>query len=163
FARQIDLQDYAGFNLIIGDAAQAVIVNNRGHAPTPLYSGLHVISNGQPEDSWFKTERLRGRLRQEVLPLIAEDSSPAYWQAAAFNVLSDSIKAPEDKLPITGVAFEVEQMLSSVYIEPVAFGDTETSKPTYGTRTQSILTLRKERDTGANYTADIVSREFDSH
>ena len=163
FARQIDLQDYAGFNLIIGDAAQAVIVNNRGHAPTPLYAGLHVISNGQPEDSWFKTERLRGRLRQEVLPLIAEDSSPAYWQAAAFNVLSDSTKAPEDKLPVTGVAFEVEQMLSSVYIEPVAFGDTETSKPTYGTRTQSILTLRKERDTGANYKANIISREFDNH
>ncbi|GAF55174.1 LOW QUALITY PROTEIN: hypothetical protein JCM18901_799 [Psychrobacter sp. JCM 18901] len=163
FARQIDLQDYAGFNLIIGDAAQAVIVNNRGHAPTPLYSGLYVISNGQPEDSWFKTEWLRGRLRQEVLPLIAEDSSPAYWQAAAFNILSDSTKAPEDKLPMTGVAFEVEQMLSSVYIEPVAFGDTKTSKPTYGTRTQSILTLRKERDMGANYTADIVSREFDSH
>jgi uncharacterized protein with NRDE domain len=98
-----------------------------------------------------------------VLPLIAEDSSPAYWQEAAFNVLSDSIKAPEDKLPMTGVAFEVEQMLSSVYIEPVAFGDTETSKPTYGTRTQSILTLRTERDTGANYTANIISREFDNH
>ncbi|MGP9545746.1 NRDE family protein [Psychrobacter sp. AOP7-B1-25] len=163
FARQIDLQGYAGFNLIIGDAAQAVIVNNRGHAPTPLYTGLHVISNGQPEDSWFKTERLRGRLRQEVLPLIAEDSSPAYWQAAAFNVLSDSTKAPEDKLPMTGVAVEVEQMLSSVYIEPVAFGVTETSKPTYGTRTQSILTLRKEKGTGASCAASIISREFNNH
>ena len=53
FARQIELQDYAGFNLIIGDALQAVMVNNRGHAPTPLYAGLHVISNGQPDDGWF--------------------------------------------------------------------------------------------------------------
>ena len=160
FARQISLQDYAGFNLIIGDATQAVLVNNRGHAPTPLYAGLHVISNGQPEDSWFKTERLRGRLRQEVLPLIAENSSPAYWQQAAFEVLSDNIKAPADKLPDTGMTNEIEQTLSSVYIEPVAFGDSTKNVPTYGTRTQSILTLRKDSDKGSNVTAQIVSREY---
>lgn len=160
FARNITLQDYAGFNLIIGDAAQAVIVNNRGHAPTPLYAGLHVISNGQPEDSWFKTERLRGRLRQEVLPLIAEDSSPEYWQEAAFNVLSDNTKAPADQLPDTGMSIEIEQTLSSVYIEPVAFGNTETSKPTYGTRSQSILTLSKDSREVSALTAHIVSREY---
>ena len=50
FARQINLQDYAGFNLIIGDTKQAIIVNNRGHAPTALHAGLHVLSNGQPEE-----------------------------------------------------------------------------------------------------------------
>lgn len=160
FARQIELQAYAGFNLIIGDARQAVIVNNRGHAPTPLHTGLHVLSNGQPEDSWFKTERLRGRLRQEVLPLIAEDSAASYWQAAAFNVLSDNTKASADQLPDTGMSTELEQTLSSVYIEPVSFGNTNTSKPTYGTRTQSILTLRQEKEKGSEFTAHIVSREY---
>ncbi|OLF36876.1 hypothetical protein BTW00_04580 [Psychrobacter sp. C 20.9] len=160
FARQIELQAYAGFNLIIGDARQAVIVNNRGHAPTPLHTGLHVISNGQPEDSWFKTERLRGRLRQEVLPLIAEDSAAAYWQAAAFNVLSDNTKAPDDQLPDTGMSTELEQTLSSVYIEPVSFGNADTSKPTYGTRTQSILTLSKNGGVDSEITAHIVSREY---
>ena len=160
FARQIELQAYAGFNLIVGDARQAVIVNNRGHAPTPLHTGLHVISNGQPEDSWFKTERLRGRLRQEVLPLIAEDSAASYWQAAAFNVLSDNTKAPDDQLPDTGMSTELEQTLSSVYIEPVSFGNADTSKPTYGTRTQSILTLSKNGGGDSEITAHIVSREY---
>lgn len=160
FARQIELQAYAGFNLIIGDARQAVIVNNRGHAPTPLHAGLHVLSNGQPEDSWFKTERLRGRLRQEVLPLIAEDSAASYWQAAAFNVLSDNTKAPDDQLPDTGMSTELEQTLSSVYIEPVSFGNTDTSNPTYGTRTQSILTFRQEKGKGSELTAYIVSLEY---
>ncbi|WP_394212082.1 NRDE family protein [Psychrobacter piscatorii] len=160
FARQIDLQNYAGFNLVIGDASQAVIVNNRGHAPTPLHAGLHVISNGQPESAWFKTERLRGRLRQEVLPLIAEDSAASYWQAAAFNVLSDNTKAPDDQLPDTGMSTELEQTLSSVYIEPVSFGNTDTSKPTYGTRTQSILTLSKNGRVDSEITAHIVSREY---
>lgn len=162
FARQIELQDYAGFNLIIGDALQAVMVNNRGHAPTPLYAGLHVISNGQPDDGWFKTEKLRGRLRQEVLPLIAEDSSPAYWQDAAYAVLSDNRQAPADQLPDTGMSREVEQMLSSVYIEPVAFDQRQAPLPTYGTRTQSILTLRQDKHEGASSkktTATLVSRE----
>jgi len=161
FARQIELQNYAGFNLIIGDALQAVMVNNRGHAPTPLYAGLHVISNGQPDDGWFKTEKLRGRLRQEVLPLIAEDSSPAYWQDAAYAVLSDNRQAPADQLPDTGMSREVEQMLSSVYIEPVAFDQRQAPLPTYGTRTQSILTLRQDKHKGASSktTATLVSRE----
>lgn len=161
FARQIELQDYAGFNLIIGDALQAVMVNNRGHAPTPLYAGLHVFSNGQPDDGWFKTEKLRGRLRQEVLPLIAEDSSPAYWQDAAYAVLSDNRQAPADQLPDTGMSREVEQMLSSVYIEPVAFDQRQAPLPTYGTRTQSILTLRQDKHKGASSktTATLVSRE----
>nr|WP_289056727.1 NRDE family protein [uncultured Psychrobacter sp.] len=161
FARQIELQNYAGFNLIIGDALQAVMVNNRGHAPTPLYAGLHVVSNGQPDDGWFKTEKLRGRLRQEVLPLIAEDSSPAYWQDAAYAVLSDNRQAPADQLPDTGMSREVEQMLSSVYIEPVAFDQRQAPLPTYGTRTQSILTLRQDKHKGASSktTATLVSRE----
>lgn len=157
FARQIKLRDYAGFNLIIGDSQQAVIVNNRGHAPTALHAGLHVFSNGQPDEGWFKTEKLRGRLRQEVLPLIAEDSSLAYWQAAALNVMLDSTSAPEEALPKTGVPKAIEQALSSVYIDAVALSNADTPMPSYGTRTQSILTLRGEDKSEVK--AQLISRE----
>ena len=165
FARQISLQEYAGFNLIIGDTMQAVIVNNRGHAPTPLYTGLHVISNGQPEESWFKTERLRGRLRQEVLPLISENNAHEYWHEAAFNVLSDSTPAPRDALPDTGVPIEIEQALSSIYIEGANLTGiaskeaTNNVVPSYGTRTQSILTLRRNTIKDLGIQAEMVSRE----
>lgn len=158
FARQINLQDYAGFNLIIGDAQQAVIVNNRGHAPTPLYAGLHVFSNGQPEERWFKTERLRARLRQEVLPLMSENSALRYWQRAALDVMSDKTPAPADKVPQTGVATEIEQALSSIYINPVQLtgaNDSDTVRPDYGTRTQSILTLRYHHTD--KMTAELIS------
>lgn len=160
FARQIKLRDYAGFNLIIGDSQQAVIVNNRGHAPTALHAGLHVFSNGQPDEGWFKTEKLRGRLRQEVLPLIAEDSSLAYWQAAALNVMSDSTSAPEEALPKTGIPKAIEQALSSVYIDAVALSNTDTPMPSYGTRTQSILTLRGEDKSEVK--AQLISHETDN-
>jgi uncharacterized protein with NRDE domain len=160
FARQIKLRDYAGFNLIIGDSQQAVIVNNRGHAPTALHAGLHVFSNGQPDEGWFKTEKLRARLRQEVLPLIAEDSSLAYWQAAALNVMSDSTSAPEEALPKTGVPKAIEQALSSVYIDAVALSNADTPMPSYGTRTQSILTLRGEDKSEVK--AQLISHETDN-
>ena len=167
FARQISLQEYAGFNLIIGDTMQAVIVNNRGHAPTPLYAGLYVLSNGQPEEAWFKTERLRSRLRQEVLPLISENSDFKYWQDAAFNVLSDNTPAPRDALPETGVPIEIEQALSSIYIEAASLTNLETSLPTYGTRTQSVLTLSSRSNNPSQSTesqtthyAHLDSREY---
>ena len=159
FARQISLQDYAGFNLIIGDAKQAVIVNNRGHTPMALHSGLHVFSNGQPDEGWFKTEKLRGRLRQEVLPLIGEDSRLDYWQDAAFTVMSDKSLAPEDKLPVTGVAKPIEQALSSVFIAPIILGDAATQMPSYGTRTQSILTLRCKKPENLKIKVALMSRE----
>lgn len=141
YARQVDLQAYAGFNLIIGDDKQAVLVNNRGYPPTPLHSGLHIISNGQPDDAWFKSERLRGRVRQEVLPLISESlefhqGDKDYWLPAAWNVLTDTLQAPDEQLPDTGMPPALEQALSSICIDTPEL-------PNYGTRTQSILTLSK--------------------
>lgn len=159
FARQITLQDYAGFNLIIGDSQQAIIVNNRGHAPTALHSGLHVFSNGQFDEHWFKTEKLRGRLRQEVLPLIGEDNRMEYWQEAALAVMSDKTLAPKAKLPQTGVPKLIEQALSSVYIAPIVLNNLETTLPSYGTRTQSILTIRNEKLSLSKVEVNLLSRE----
>ena len=141
YARQVDLQAYAGFNLIVGDDKQAVLVNNRGYPPTPLHSGLHIISNGQPDDAWFKSERLRGRVRQEVLPLISESlqfhqGDKDYWLPAAWNVLTDTLQAPDEQLPDTGMPPALEQALSSICIDTPEL-------PNYGTRTQSVLTLSK--------------------
>lgn len=155
YARQVDLQAYAGFNLIVGDDKQAVIVNNRGYPPTALHSGLHIISNGQPDNTWFKSERLRGRVRQEVLPLISEslafhNGDKDYWLPAAWEVLTDTQQAPDEQLPDTGVPPALEQALSSICIDT-------SELPNYGTRTQSILTLSKLANSN-NKTAEPLSK-----
>lgn len=155
YARQVELQAYAGFNLIVGDDKQAVLVNNRGYPPTPLHSGLHIISNGQPDDAWFKSERLRGRVRQEVLPLISEslefhEGDKDYWLPAAWNVLTDTLQAPDEQLPDTGMPPALEQALSSICIDTPEL-------PNYGTRTQSILTL-SELPNSNNKTAVPLSK-----
>lgn len=155
YARQVDLQAYAGFNLIVGDDKQAVLVNNRGYPPTPLHSGLHIISNGQPDDAWFKSERLRERVRQEVLPLISEslrfhEGDKDYWLPAAWNVLTDTLQAPDEQLPDTGMPSALEQALSSICIDTPEL-------PNYGTRTQSVLTLSKLPNSN-NKTAEPLSK-----
>lgn len=142
FVRAINLQNYAGFNLLVGTREQAVIVNNRGYTPTPLASGLYVLSNGMPDSAWFKTERLRGRVRQEVLPLIAQahlnkrlSNEQQTWQRIAFQVLSDTTPAQITELPDTGIDKNLEQSLSSISI------DLPQILPMYGTRVSSLLTL----------------------
>lgn len=149
FAQQIDLSRYDGFNLILGNRQQAFILSNRGQALESLPAGLHVFSNGQmtgQESHWAKCDRLRGRVRQEVLPLIQEQLANAHtthpestelvdWQRAAFDCLRDATKANIDALPDTGLPQMLEQQLSSVFIEPLVL------QKHYGTRVSSVVTL----------------------
>ena len=140
FARQINLAAYDGFNLVIGDRQQAVMLNNKGYGIDVLAKGLYVLSNGQPNQAWFKTEKLRRRVRQELLPMIDEQMD---WQALAFEILQDSEQAPVAQLPDTGLSSEAELALSSIFI-PV-----NRLQPllghAYGTRVSTLLTIT---DTG---------------
>ncbi|MEY4516287.1 MAG: hypothetical protein RL180_633 [Pseudomonadota bacterium] len=129
FAEAIALQHYAGFNLIVGDQQQAVVVSNRGTAPTPLAAGLYVLSNASIDDPWPKVERLRQRVGQELLPLVHTDA--ADWVDVALEVLADRQPAADDQLPDTGIGQVWEKMLSSILIE----------SPVYGTCASSVVQL----------------------
>jgi uncharacterized protein with NRDE domain len=68
FAQQLEQhqQDYAGFNLIVGDRQQAVYMSNRGEAPQVLANGVYVVSNGLMSEHWAKNQHLRQRFVQEL-------------------------------------------------------------------------------------------------
>lgn len=141
YARAIDLRAYPAFNLIVGTLDQAVVVSNRGMAPTPLAAGLYVLSNALIDQPWPKVERLRQRVTQEVLPLIGQANpdpsasvQPSDWIHVALDVLADPRQAEEDQLPETGISTEWEKMLSPILIE----------SPIYGTRTSSVLALTRQ-------------------
>lgn len=130
FARQIELLRYEGFSLLLGTRKQAVVVSNRGTAPTVLAAGLYVLSNALIDEPWPKVERLRQRTTQEVLPLLQNKLRTGQdWQTAAFEVLADSRTAEDEQLPQTGVGLEMERLLSSVFI----------ASPIYGTRCSTLL------------------------
>lgn len=136
FAQSLSAQNcYAGFNIIVGDLKQAVVFGNRGTPPTPLASGLYVLSNGLISEPWPKMERLRLRMMQEVLPMLlntpAGQAIPQDVANTTWHILNDHLQANYSELPVTGISPDLEKVLSSIFIQT----------PNYGTRVSSFLML----------------------
>jgi uncharacterized protein with NRDE domain len=139
FAKQLEnmQRDYAGFNLICGDQNQAVYMSNRGEAPQVLAKGVYVVSNGLMGEHWEKTRHLRKRFTQELLPLLQQSERHAI-EACVWDILEDQRKILPALLPQTGITAELEQLLSSTFIQ----------SPNYGTRCSNLLTVQNQRGIG---------------
>ena len=133
FAQALELRqrEYAGFNLFIGDRQQAVYMSNRGEAPRLLPKGVYVVSNGLMSDDWMKTRHLRKRFTQEFLPMLQQQLPAEDVQHAAWDILEDERKVIPSLLPETGISAEMEELLSSTFIQ----------SPVYGTRCSNFLTM----------------------
>ena len=150
FAQYIEKiqHEYAGFNLIIGTNEQAVYMSNRGEAPQVLANGIYILSNGLLSDEWQKNNHLRKRFTQELIPVIAEqnhfdlakseqhtykENEEKQLQAIVWDILQDQRQVATDLLPNTGVAQDLEKVLSSTFIQ----------SPHYGTKCSNFLRLIK--------------------
>lgn len=137
FAQQLEQkqQQYAGFNLFMGDQAQAVYMSNRGEAPQVLAKGVYVVSNGLMSEHWEKTAHLRKRFTQEFLPMLQDNVNQDDIENAAWDILEDERKVIPELLPATGISAEMEQLLSSTFIQ----------SPIYGTRCSNFLNMRNQQ------------------
>lgn len=137
FAQELEKKqcDYAGFNLFVGDREQAVYMSNRGEAPQMLAHGVYVVSNGLLTEHWEKTRHLRKRFTQEFLPMLQYPDMPEsdlYY--AVWDILEDERKIIPELLPKTGISHEMEQLLSSTFIQ----------SPVYGTRCSNFLRMKTD-------------------
>lgn len=137
FAQELEKRqcDYAGFNLFVGDREQAVYISNRGEAPQVLAHGVYVVSNGLLTEHWEKTRHLRKRFTQEFLPMMQHPDIPEsdlYY--AVWDILEDERKIIPELLPKTGISHELEQLLSSTFIQ----------SPVYGTRCSNFLRMKTD-------------------
>lgn len=129
-------QNYAGFNLFVGDTTQAVYMSNRGEAPQVLANGVYVVSNGLMSDDWQKTQHLRKRFTQEFLPMLQQsDITETDLQTVVWDILEDERKVIPECLPETGISAEMEQLLSSTFIQ----------SPVYGTRCSNFLRMTTQQ------------------
>lgn len=138
FAQQLEQKqhDYAGFNLFVGDRTQAVYMSNRGEAPQVLPKGVYVVSNGLMTEHWEKTKHLRKRFTQEFLPMMQlPDMAQTTLHAAVWDILQDERKVANELLPQTGIALEMEALLSSTFIQ----------SPVYGTRSSNFLCMQAQQ------------------
>lgn len=133
-ALQKTQQDYAGFNLIVGDRQQAVYMSNKGHAPEALHGGVYVLSNGLMGDDWEKVAHLRKRFIQELLPLIGHDGTRLGGDvlAVGLDVLEDA--RTQERLPDTGIDEAWERALSAIFVKTDG----------YGTCVSNVLTMTDE-------------------
>ncbi|NNH37722.1 NRDE family protein [Acinetobacter terrae] len=128
-------RDYAGFNLLLGDQDQAVYMSNRGEAPQVLAKGVYVVSNGLMTEHWEKTKHLRKRFTQEFLPMLQQASiTEADLEFTVWDILEDERKIIHGLLPQTGISAEMEELLSSTFIQ----------SPVYGTRCSNFLRMKND-------------------
>lgn len=109
-----------------------------------LAPGLHVVSNGDLDAPWPKTQRLRAALAPwlaDADSLAAEPQFTALWTA-----LADRDRAADAELPDTGVGLTLERLLSSPFIVGEA----------YGTRASSLLLVSRGQ-------ARLLERRFGAH
>ncbi|MBA1273261.1 NRDE family protein [Stutzerimonas azotifigens] len=130
-------EQYAGFNLLVGDAGQLCYLNAQEGIPRAVLPGVYGLSNAALDTPWPKLlnarEALQACLAEPRLEHLLE-------------LLADSRQVPDAQLPQTGVSLEMERLLSSVFID----------SPDYGTRTSTAL-IRHGADR-----FEIIERSFAS-
>ena len=118
---------YNGFNLLVGDAETLIWYSNAARDDQrngkPLAPGVYGLSNATLDTPWPKVVRTKA----EFASLLCQGAP----EEAYFEMLADTTRAEDSRLPNTGIGLEWERLLSSVCIE----------SPAYGTRASSVVQL----------------------
>lgn len=114
---------YAGFNLLVGDAEGLYYLSNIEGRVRKLAPGVHSISNGLLDSGWPKQVSAERRLAAVLDERIDHE--------ALARAVSDRGSAADEELPDTGVELALERALSAQFI----------TMPEYGTRATTTLTL----------------------
>jgi uncharacterized protein with NRDE domain len=118
---------YNGFNLVLGDREQLFWYSNRGAGDQrngkEMAPGIYGISNSLLDVPWPKVLRAKAEFASLLCQGAPED--------AFFEMLADTTRAPDLRLPDTGIALDLERVLSAVCIETAG----------YGTRTSTVVKL----------------------
>ncbi len=127
FARSLLAEDeaFAGYNLLLCDGDELVYHSNRGTEAMLIEGGRHVLSNHQLNTGWPKAKRIN----QHFAQALSQSSSQEALINDLLDALCDETIADDDQLPSTGVALDVERMLSPIFIR----------SPNYGTRSSTVL------------------------
>ncbi len=131
---------YAGLNLVLGDADALYYFSNRnGLEPRKLEAGVYGLSNHWLDSPWPKLRRTRARL----LELMAVDRVEP---DTLFALLADRVPADLAEMPDTGLPPDWELALSSPFVV----------HERYGTRCSTVLLVEHDGRT------TMCERRFDA-
>ena len=109
-----DDQIYSGFNLLLGSPENLCFHSNRSDNNSVIEPGIYGISNGSFDEPWPKLSSGRTELAAQLATTVDETE--------LMKVLTDSTIAEDHELPDTGVAQDVERLLSSRFIRSTDYG-----------------------------------------
>lgn len=118
-ALQLDAREYAGFNLLVGNAHSLWYFSNSPHPgsqpPRQLAPGIYGLSNAQLDTPWPKVETGKRRLRDllQRQPLSHE---------ALLSVVSDRELADVETLQRQGMGSDMDRLLSAQFITTARYG-----------------------------------------
>jgi len=128
---------FGGFNLVLGDMqrnAWTWVTNkhNRAQAAPVLHAqdlapGLYGLSNAALDTPWPKT----AELKRALATAMQTDDGPEELQKLLWTALGNRQRALLAELPHTGVPPELEEALSSAFVE--------VPERAYGTRCSTVL------------------------
>jgi len=121
------LDNYNGFNLLLGDIDSLYYFSNNTDGIQKLDSEIYGISNALLNTPWPKVEKAKQQLGNL---LKQEDVHPF----EVIDILKNTTTAKDENLPDTGVGLELERMLSSIFIK----------SEKYGTRCSSVILVDNE-------------------
>lgn len=121
------VNDYNGYNLLYGNLLplKLSVFNNHTLRHQILSQGYYGLSNASLDKPWPKIERGKQALADYC------ESHPDIDTRVLFRLLGDNTQADDKDLPETGVPYEWEKTLSSIFIHGEG----------YGTRSSTILTV----------------------
>lgn len=120
------LEQYNGFNLVIGTINEAYYLSNVKGKPEPIEQGIHGVSNAFMDTPWQKVELGKNCLRSVI-------ERENFSVNELFDMLRNEEQAPEDQLPETGLPLEMEKAVSSMFIK----------SPEYGTVCSTVVLINK--------------------
>ena len=123
------LQDYNGFNLILGNVDELFYFSTHTNGFEKLKPGIYGLSNATLNTEWYKVKKSKG-----VLAGLLKQDKVHPWEL--LNLLNDTQKAKDEELPDTGVGKEWEKVLSSIFIQ----------SPKYGTRSSTAVVVDNENN-----------------
>lgn len=127
---QVKKDDYAGFNVIVGDADTLFYYSNKQDEIKKIAAGTYSLSNHYLNTPWPKVTKGKSRLRDYVVQHETIETD------RLFNLLNDGEVASDELLPDTGVGIELERQLSPLFIKT----------PNYGTRSSTVLLIDRQQN-----------------
>ena len=133
---------YNGFNLLIYENQKMYYFSNYEGIIRQLNPGVYALSNALLDTPWPKVEKLKKNFKAMIsLPFQSLDF---------LKLLSDQDEAGDMQLPNTGLTYQQEKTLSSIFIRSTGYGTCCSSIVTVNNHNELIFTEKNYPVGGRN-------------